>query len=653
MTDRTTAHKGRLTRRQTLALLAAGATLGPEVLGAPFSGRGAARAFSGPAFLDDLVASGDLPPVEGRLPRQPRVIDLPALDRSAGRHGGTLRMLIGGQRDVRFVPINGYSRLVGFDMQLNLVADILASYEVVEGRIFTLRLREGHRWSDGHPFTSEDFRYFWQDVILRGDLGGMLPELMIEGQPPLFEVIDALTLRYSWQVPVPEFLPMLAAPSPLRLYMPAHYMRGFHADYTPQAELDKLVAAQHVDDWQSLHQKMSRVTRPENPDLPTLEPWRPRTAPPAQQFIFERNPYFHRVDHLGQQLPYVDRLLLNVSSYEIIPAKVATGESDLQPFGIEFSDYTLVKEAEHRFPIQVNLWTRTQGSRVALMPNLTCADPVWRALYRDVRVRRAMSMAIDRAEINKALFFGLARESANTVLPESPLFRPEYATAWATHDPEQANALLDQAGLSPIRLDGYRRLPDGRTAGIIVESAGETTLETDVLELIADHMRHVGIAIWTRVSQRDLFRSRAMAGLTSMSVWFGLDNGVPTADMAPSELAPTGEDQLIWAPWGVNYVSHGAQGQAPDLPEVQELLALLGRWRLSTSHDERAEIWHRMLAIHADQVFTIGTVNGTKQPVVRTSWLRNMPDTGLIGFQPTSLLGIYMPDTFWLDQIGA
>ena len=633
----------KLSRRQTLALLAAGAVAGPQ----------AAQAFTGPTMLDDLVASGDLPPVERRLPLEPRVIDLPALGRSPGRHGGTIRMLIGGQRDVRFVPINGYSRLVGFDMQLNLVADILSSFEVTEGRIFTLRLRPGHRWSDGHPFTAEDFRYCWEDVILRGDLGGMPLELLSQGQPPVFEVIDDLTVRYSWQVPVPDFLPALAAPSPLRLCMPAHYMRGFHATYTAQAELDRLVAEQRVDDWQSLHQKMSRITRPENPALPTLEPWRPRTAPPAQQFVFDRNPYFHRVDNTGQQLPYVDRLVLNVSSYEIIPAKVATGDSDLQPFGIEFSDYTLVKEAESRFPIRVGLWTRTQGSRVALMPNLTCADPVWRALYRDVRVRRAMSMAIDRAEINKALFFGLARESANTILPESPLFRPEYARAWTTHDPEQANALLDQAGLSPIRLDGYRRLPDGRTAGIIVESAGETTLETDVLELIADHMRQVGIAIWTRVSQRDLFRSRAMAGLTSMSVWFGLDNAVPTADMSPAELAPTGEDQLIWTQWGVYYVSHGAQGHAPDIPEVQELVRLLERWRLSRSQDERAEVWHRMLSIHADQVFTIGTVNGAKQPVVRSSHLRNMPDTGLIGFQPTSLLGVYMPDTFWFEQVGA
>ena len=639
---------GEISRRQTLALLAAGASFAPAAARA-FASAGAAAAE--PPLLADLVASGAIPPVASRLPLEPRVVDLPALGRRNGRHGGTIRMLIGGQRDIRFVPINGYSRLVGYDVALALKPDILRAFEVEDGRIFTLHLRRGHCWSDGHPFTTEDFRYCWQDVLQRGDLGGMPPELLIDGQGPKVEILDAITIRYSWPLPQPDFLPGLAAPSPLRLFMPAHYLRGFHAAYRPKAELDQLVKQNRVDDWQSLHQKMSRITRPENPDLPTLEPWRPRTAPPAQQFVFERNPYFHRVDTLGQQLPYVDRLLLNVSGYDIIPAKVATGESDLQPFGLDFSDYTLVKEAERRFAIRTSLWLKVQGARVALLPNLTCTDPGWRPLYRDVRVRRAFSLAINRTEVNKALFFGLARESANTVLAESPLFRPEYARAWCEYDPDQANALLDQAGLSPIQRDGYRHLPDGRMAGIIVETSGETTMETDVLELVAGHMRAVGIAIWTRNSQRDLFRSRAMAGLTSMAVGPGLDNGVPSGDMAPTELAPTNEDQMIWPQWGVHYVSQGAQGHAPDLPAAQELLALLHRWRLSRSRDEKIEIWHRMLSIHADQVFTIGIINGTSQPMVRAARLQNLPETGLIGFQPTSLLGVYMPDTFWYDDL--
>ena len=195
-------------------------------------------------------------------------------------------------------------------------------------------------------------------------------------------------------------------------------------------------------------------------------------------------------------------------------------------------------------------------------------------------------------------------------------------------------------------------MPDGRQAGIIIESAGESTLETDVLELVTDHFRDVGLRLYIRTSQRDVFRSRALGGSVMMSVWLGLDNAVPTADMPPNALAPTADDQLQWPVWGLHYMSAETAGKPPDLPEAKELVALLQKWRKTTSTEERTAIWHRMLEIHADQVFSIGTVNSALQPVVRSSRLRNVPDKGLYGFAPTSYLGAYMPDTFWYEKEG-
>src|SRR6185436_3704748 len=98
--------------------------------------------------------------------------------------------------------------------------------------------------------------------------------------------------------------------------------------------------------------------------------------------------------------------------------KTGAGESDLQATGIDFNDYTFLKDAEDRYPVKVDLWKVTRGSRVAILPNLNCGDDVWRGLFRDVRVRRALSLAIDRHEINMAVFYGLGTPSADTVLPE-------------------------------------------------------------------------------------------------------------------------------------------------------------------------------------------------------------------------------------------
>lgn len=635
-----------ITRRMVLGMLASAAL--------PTTLRANAESSRDSAFLRERIDAGELPELNARLPQNPRVIDLSSMGREPGVHGGSLRMLIGRQKDIRYIPINSYSRLVGYNEQLEMVPDILESYSVEEGRIFTFHLRPGHRWSDGSELTSDDFHFYWNDVILNTDIlrGGPPTSLKVNGEVAEFEVLDKLTVRYSWTLPNPRFLSRLAAPIPQTLMLPAAYMRQFHANYQAPEHLATLIKQYRVDDWVGLHRKLSRQNRPENPELPTLEAWRPRTFPPSEQFVFERNPFFHRVDENGKQLPYIDRMLLNVSSSEIIAAKTATGDSDLQGVGLGLPDYTLIKEAENRFPIKVSLWRRTQGSSVALFPNLNCRDPIWQLLFRDVRVRRALSLAINRREINEVLYYGLANESANTVLPESPLYKPEYASAWINYDPDEANRLLDEVGIRERDSAGVRLLSDGRQANITVESAGESTLETDVLELITDHYRQIGIALFTRSSQRDIFRSRTMAGSVMMSVWRGIDNGLPSAEMPPTQLAPTSNDQLQWPLWGLYYLSVQTQGHAAELPEVQELSQLLDSWMLSTSSEQRAEIWDRMLAIHADQVFSIGTVNGGLQPLARSARLKNVPDTGLYGFEPTSYLGVYMPDTFWFESEG-
>ena len=603
-------------------------------------------------YLLDAVAAGALPPIDRRLPERPSVVGVKREGYEIGRHGGELRMLMGREKDVRMLVVYGYARLVAYDRNFELVPDLLESYEVEGGRIFTLRLRRGLRWSDGHPVSAEDFRYFWEDIAGNETLAPFGPSrvLRVKGRPPRFEVLDEYTVRYAWDEPNPFFLPALARARPEPILAPAHYLRRFHARYSDEAELEELAEEEGRRNWGAVHINRFRPYKNTNPELPTLQPWINTTRAPSQRYVFERNPFYHRVDEEGRQLPYIDRVIVNIADAKLIPAKAGAGETDLQARHLSFGDYPFLKQGEERSGYRVSLWDTTKGAHVALLPNLNVQDPVWRGLVRDARFRRALSLAIDREEINYVIYYGLASGGNDSILPGSPLYRPRYRNRWAGYDLDAAAALLDDMGLERRDSDGIRLLPDGRRMEIIVETAGEDSEQTDVLELVETTWAEIGIKMYTKPLQREVLRNRVFSGRTLMSVWSGLENGVPSADMSPQELAPTSQVQLQWPRWGQYVESGGEVGEPVDLPEARRLAALNEEWEAGPARARREAIWHEMLAIRAEQVYTLGIVAAVPQPVVVNRRLRNVPERVAYNWEPGAYFGVYRPDTFWFDD---
>ncbi|SLN20052.1 ABC transporter substrate-binding protein [Oceanibacterium hippocampi] len=610
-----------------------------------------AQAYREPPSLAEKVAAGELPPIDNRLPAEPRIIDMTASGQVEGRYGGDLNTIIGRARDVRLMMVYGYARLVQYDENFRFVADLVREVDVEQGRIFTFHLRKGHKWSDGEPFTSEDFRYWWEDVANNEELSPAGPPavLLVEGELPTVEFPDPETVRYSWSRPNPDFLPAIANAAPLLIYRPAHYLKQYHKNYMDLAGMSKMQQIR-VRSWAAQHNQLDNLYKFDNPSLPTLQPWMNTTEPPATRFVGERNPYFHRVDKNGHQLPYIDRLIFHTSDTKLVPPKAAAGEADLQARYLYLSDITFLRENEERSGYRTLLWHTVSGAHLALFPNLTCEDPVWHSLFRDVRFRRALSLGIDRSEINEALFFGLAIEGNNTVQPASPLYEDRYTTTWATHDSKRANALLDEIGLTTRDGDGIRKLPDGRPLEIIVETAGESPEQSDVLELIGASWRKIGVKLFTKPSQRDALRNRVFSGEAMMTIWSGFENGVPNADTSPRELAPTSQQQYQWPKWGQYHETKGAAGEPPDLPEAVALDQLYRDWYAAGDEASRTAIWHEMLDIHVEQQFTIGIVSGVVQPVVVRNGLRNVPEEGIYNWDPGALFGIYGIDRFWFDK---
>ena len=602
--------------------------------------------------LQARVDRRELPPVAERVPQTPIVVDLVERGRKVGKHGGEIISLVGRARDIRYLSASSYGRLVGYDEKLKLRPDIAERLDNDGERVFTFVLRAGHRWSDGAPFTTEDFRFYWEDVANNKELSPAgLPEfLLVDGKPPRFEIIDERTLRFSWDKPNPRFVPALAQPRDPFIYRPAHYLKRFHAKYADKAKLDEAAKKQKLKSWAGMFNRLEDMFDGSNPDLPTLQPWKVANTAPATRFVFERNPFYHRVDAAGQQLPYLDRVVMDVAAGGLMAAKANSGDADLLFRGLSMSDIPILKEGERAKGYRTLMWPYARGSEIALYPNLTVTDPVWRALNRDIRFRRALSIGIDRRTLNNALLFGLGTEGNDTVTSESPLFSPELRTAYATYDPAEASRLLDEVGLTQRNGAGTRLLPDGRELEIIVETDGESGLIIDGLTLITEFWREIGVRLFVKPQDRTVLRNRTYAGLTVMVAAQGLDLAVPTPEMPPAELAPQRQDHYAWSKWGQFAETKGGSGEACDIPAAQRLMELYKAWMSTADDADQARIWREMLTNHAENQWSIGTVAGALQPLIVKNGLMNVPNRAVYSWEPTSLLGVYRMDEFYWDR---
>ena len=249
------------------------------------------------------------------------------------------------------------------------------------------------------------------------------------------------------------------------------------------------------------------------------------------------------------------------------------------------------------------------------------------------------------------MFFCLiAKPSNNTIMERSQLFKPEYATKWANYDPKLANELLDEVGLNKRGSNGIRLLPDGRPANIIVELASEETEDTDALQLIGDGWKKIGIKMLTKPQTRENFRLRAFSGEAIMTAFAGVVTVVPTANTSPREFVPAMQGGLQWSSWGLFVESKGRQGEKCDMPSACKLMDYLHEWESAVDPAVRRKAWDEILAANADQVFSIGTVNGIRQPVVVGPKIRNVPKEGYYAWDPGGYIGLYKPDTFWVSQ---
>lgn len=584
-------------------------------------------------MLRELVAQGMLPPLEERMPPEPMILT-PVEE--LGVYGGEISWVISGpdlgSYEYQFLLENPYRWSADAS---RIEPNLAIEYEYApDGLSMTLTFRQGVKWSDGEPFTTEDIDFWWNDLVMNPDNSFSEPYWTITGESSMkLEIVDDFTVRVIFNEPHWLFRDLMASTSDyMRMYAPKHYLKQFHPKYNDA-----------VADFAELEKRFTSTGNLYiDPALPVLTAWHTVEYTPGSKLVAERNPYYWKVDSEGHQLPYVDRVIVEqVEDPRVIPLKIVGGEVDFMARGIPLDSFTTLKTSEEEGNYRVIQWKVGAGADPAIVPNWDNPDPVMRDLVRTRDFRLALSHAIDRKTINDVVYFGLGTASQAVTSPYSPWGRttPEgegLMADWRNlaieYDPEMANGLLDGMGLDQRDADGFRLRPDGkRLSWVIITGSSPDSRAVDVLEFVAEAWKAIGIESTINSMDWANFWPRFSNGeydIAGWDAWTGYY--IPSI---PDTLFPIGS-----AYWGTPLTARwfntkGEEGIAPDAGDpMDRMIEMYSNMLAATTEPDRNKWVLEAVKVHVSEgPFFLGAVNDIPNLVVARPNLRNIPDFAFTG----------------------
>lgn len=579
-------------------------------------------------MLADMVAAGELPPLEERLPVNPVVVDV--LEQP-GVYGGVWDQAVTGQADAN--GASGYAKepWVLFDQTCSEWQPHLAeSVEVSEdGRTFTFKIREGHRWSDGELFTTEDVMFWYNDIALNTELSPAPPSILMSGEEPaVIEAIDDLTFSVTFAQPNGLFLINLAFVWGGDVgKAPKHYLEQFHADYADPAELEAKVQEAGVEDWTQLFSDRAVLAQgtsvATNPDLPVLRAWKLTEIGPP--WIFERNPYYYKTDPEGRQLPYIDRIRMqSVEDRQMVNLKAIAGELTLQGRNLALTDLPLyLQNAEQGgYRVIKSMSEHPLGLTIFPNQNYNGDDAFLLELLQDIRFRKALNLAINRDELNELVYLGENGpvESAFPLLQDQPeLFEH------LRYDPEAAMALLDEIGLE-TNADGMRLRPDGEPLVLSLDVfSGQQYM--DGAQLIASYWEEIGLRTTLEEISYDLWWPRIFSFEYPITAYVKDSIGGLARYAYLRSYAPVA-DSTYWGPaWGTWYQSGGTEGiESPADSPARQAQLLFDEAKVTVDAQRQLEILAEIERLNMENVWEVLTVGPGPTVRIAKNSIHNVPE---------------------------
>ncbi len=589
----------------------------------------AAPAEKEPPMLAELVKAGKLPPLDERLPQDPGVIPL-ADGQVVGKHGGTIRRGFKGVSD-RWGPTKMRDhRLAWYTADLAMRPHVAKSWDINDDASeWTFHLRKGMKWSDGHAFDSENFKWWYEHVLTNETLTPSPPGSWSTGSPRVLmemEFPDKYTVKFKFANPNPLFIYRVARPTPPP-YIPYHYMKQFHVDTTDdKAALEAKAKEAGFETWDQYFGDRNWWYM--SPDRPSVGPWIPKNPLSSELFVMERNPYYFAVDKDGKQLPYVDKVTHRLfETPDVFNMWIVNGEIDFQARHVSIGNYTLFKENEDKGDYQVVLGT--SANHIAIQLNMTTKDQRLREFFQNRDVRIALSLAVNRDEMNELAFDGLLTPRQYSPLSKSPQYYPKLSNAYIEYDPKKANELLDKAGYDKRDSEGFRLWKDGsgETLSFVIEgTAPPGTPQEDAVQMVVKYYADVGVKATYKSVERSLYEEHWAANDIEAAWWGGDRTVLPI--VAPWIFLGTMIDRPWCAAWGLwKHDPTDPNGEEP--PQGHWIWKIWETWdKIAVEPDEgkRNELFKKILDIWAEELPMVGYLGETPAPIiVKNGFLNYLP----------------------------
>lgn len=513
-----------------------------------------------------------------------------------------------------------------------------------DGKVVTFELRKGMKWSDGAPFTADDILFWYEDILLNKELTPAVSEqFKAGGEVVKVQKLDGYTVEFRFAKPYAGFVNYVAMGQ--ETYAPKHYLKQFHPNYVSKEELE--IAAKEAGFeywWQYFNFKAGTQRQGVAPGKPTLHAWVCTTSFSDPTLIANRNPYYWKVDTAGNQLPYLNELRRElVSSVEVMVLKQISGEIDFQTRHLWtlYDNLPVFVENQKKGDYRI---LRTQGGnpgRIVLFPNQTAQDPVKRELFRNRKFRIALSLAINRDEVNNLIFQGMARTVHGHLHPTHPAYSEELDRKYTEYDPERANQLLDELGLKKDS-SGFRLGPDGKPLKLTLMVS---THHVDLMkgaELVVDYWKSIGLNVSLKAVDRTLFNVRRDANEAEIHVWSFTDPLLPFLSTNHSVIPE-------WAPlWHEWLTTDGESGEEPPA-EVKRLWTIYTEEAPMTADPEKRKALAReVVELWSENVWGIGLGGVPWNLAFAKNGLRNIPKEP--AHTSPANPGIYRPFQWFWDR---